>query len=280
VQSNHRGGDGGRGVAAQLHLRDDGIDSSQAPSDRLRNLYELRAELVYGEPPLAVDRGHNPKFARIWELLALQFPCERFLDAGCGNGIYLRELATLPRPPRTIVAVDISARSLEAAGQTARQSGIEPQFVRANLETLPFPDLSFDVVLATQVIEHLLDPPRGMRELARVLAPGGRLVISTDHDRALVSRVLNAPRRVIAHLPHLEGSNAKVKPPELRFSFGGFLELIEGAGLELVHAETFRFSLNHPLDLRSMQIALNRLDRALSPHQLGDLIAVVARKPH
>jgi 2-polyprenyl-3-methyl-5-hydroxy-6-metoxy-1,4-benzoquinol methylase len=277
MQSPYRGG--GRAAATQPHLRDDGIESQQAPSDRLRDLYELRAELVYGEPPLPVDRGHNPKFARIWELLALQLPCERFLDAGCGNGIYLRELGTLPQPPRSIIGVDISARCLEAASQTARQTGIEPQFLRANLETLPFPDASFDVVLATQVIEHLLDPPQGMREFARVLAPGGRLVISTDHDRALVSRVLNTPRRVIAHLPQLEGSSAKVKPPERRFSFGGFLELVEGAGLEVVHAETFRFSLNHPLDLRSMQIALNRLDRALSPHQLGDLIAVVARKP-
>jgi len=278
MQSPHRGTDGGRTGPTQPHLRDDGIEWPHAPSDRLRDLYELRAELVYGEPALPVDRGHNPKFARIWELLALQLPCESFLDAGCGNGIYLREFGTLPQLPRTIVAVDISAKSLEAAAQTARQTGIEPRLVQANLETLPFPDASFDVVLATQVIEHLLDPPRGMRELARVLAPGGRLVISTDHDRALVSRVLNAPRRLIAHLPHLESSNAQVNVPEVRFSFSGFVELIEGAGLEVVHAETFRFSLNHPLDLRSVQIALTRLDRALSPHQFGDLIAVVARK--
>lgn len=163
--------------------------SSEQPSDRLRALYELRAELVYGEPPRPVDRGRNPKFARVWDLLLSELPCERFLDAGCGNGIYLRELGTLPQPPRTVVGVDISARSLEAARQTIGVGGIDPALVQANLELLPFADGSFDVILSTQVIEHLLDPERGARELARVLAPGGTLVISTDHDRALVSRV-------------------------------------------------------------------------------------------
>jgi SAM-dependent methyltransferase len=251
----------------------------QTPSGRWRDLYELRAQLLFGDPPAPVDRCYNRKFERIWELLAAQLPCERFLDAGCGDGIYLRELGTLPRPPRTVVAVDISAKILEVAGRTARQAGIEPQLLRANLERLPFSDASFDVVLATQVIEHLLDPARGMREIARVLIPGGRLVISTDHDRALVSRVLNAPRDALVQLFRLEGRNVKIKVPELTFSFGGFLELVGGAGLEVVHAETFRFSLKRPLDLRPFRIALNHLDRVLSPHPFGDIIAVCARKP-
>jgi len=94
-----------------------------------------------------------------------------------------------------LVGTDISERILETARATAARSGAKPSSFAANLESLPFPDGSFSVVLCTQVIEHLLAPADGVRELARVLRPGGALVITTDSSRNLVSRTLNAPQR-------------------------------------------------------------------------------------
>src|SRR5215470_6152223 len=130
------------------------------PSDSLRDVYELRAELQYGGPRPLPDPSVDRKFERIREVLLSCLPVERFLDAGCGDGRYL---ATLTPVPKQVVAVDISGRILNVADATARAAGVEPELVRGNLESLPFADESFDLVLCTQVVEHLINPRQGLR---------------------------------------------------------------------------------------------------------------------
>ena len=89
----------------------------------------------------------------------------RILDAGCGNG----EWAALLTAPE-IVCVDQSAAAVEAA----RARGLEA--LRANIESLPFEDGSFDVVMCNWVLYHLDNLDQGLKEIARVLRPGGRFV--------------------------------------------------------------------------------------------------------
>jgi SAM-dependent methyltransferase len=95
----------------------------------------------------------------------------RFLDAGCGMG----ELAERVRQElgAEVVAVDISPRMVELT----RARGIDAS--EADVQALPFDDGSFDCVAAGWLLYHVPDLDRGVRELARVLRPGGRLVAAT-----------------------------------------------------------------------------------------------------
>jgi SAM-dependent methyltransferase len=248
-----------------------------APSDGLQEAYERRAELEYPNPAVIPDPTLNRKFERIVEELSDAFPCERFLDAGCGDGRYLAALAWLPQRPAQVVGTDIAQRILETARRAAQQAGIDAELVRANLEELPFPDESFDVVLCTQVLEHLLDPGTGLRELARVARTGATLVLSTDNRRALASKVLNAPRKAVVSALRLSGRRRQVEFPHASFGVQEFSNLVREAGLSPERVETFRFHLTG--GGRRVQRLLNRLDKALPAHRVGDIVLVIARKP-
>jgi SAM-dependent methyltransferase len=105
------------------------------------------------------------------ELLLL--PHVRALDAGCGRWGVLgrfRERVGLA------VGVDVDFPSL-------RENLILPLRAQAQLEALPFPAQTFDLVLCTWVIEHLLEPCPAFREIARVLKPGGCLLLLTPNAR-------------------------------------------------------------------------------------------------
>ena len=210
------------------------------PSDSLRDVYERRGELEYAVPPGPPDPVDR-KFARISAALASALPCESFLDAGCGDGRHLAALPSLGPVPSRVVGVDIAESILRTAAAATRAAGVEAELVRANLEALPFPDGDFDLVLCTQAIEHVLDPPRALGELHRVLRRGGTLVISTDNSNARVSQVLNAPRAAVVRLLGLAGRRRKVHFPHRSFERAEFEALVRGAGFEVVRMETFRF---------------------------------------
>jgi 2-polyprenyl-6-hydroxyphenyl methylase / 3-demethylubiquinone-9 3-methyltransferase len=95
------------------------------------------------------------------------------LDAGCGGGLVARELAAAGA---TVVGLD---RSLGSLGVACRAAGARFHPAQGRLERLPFADGVFDVVVAADVLEHVPDLPAAVAELARVLAPGGRLVFDT-----------------------------------------------------------------------------------------------------
>ena len=250
---------------------------TSSPSDRLREVYERRAELEYAEPPQPPDPALDRKFERVWQLVTEQLPCDAFLDAGCGDGRHLAALARSAHRPTRVVGTDISQRILETARAAA--APLDPELVQANLEHLPFEDEAFDLVLCTQVIEHLLDPAAGVRELARVLRPGRALVLTTDNRRAFVSKALNAPRAAAVRALRLHPRYKRVEFPHADFTLADVASLLRDAGLAVEHEETFRFTLAKPLGRPSVQRVLNRVDKALPAHGVGDIVAVVARRP-
>jgi SAM-dependent methyltransferase len=239
----------------------------------MRGIYEDRAAQQYAEPAPLPNPRLDRKFARICEIVRAELPCESFLDAGCGDGRYLRALEA--ELPDRIAGVDISERILETARVAIPQAALR----QGNLESLPFDDASFEVVLCTQVIEHVLDAAAGVAELARVLKPGGRLVISTDNEQNVVTRVLNAPRTGAVRILRLGGTRGRIESPATPYTRASFRTLLEGAGLVVSRLETFRFQLMWPFGGTPAQRFLNRVDAVLPAHGVGDIVVAVARKP-
>lgn len=105
----------------------------------------------------------------------------RLLDCGCGVGSITLDLAELVTPGKT-VGLDLDESQLALAREAAASRGLSnARFEVGSVYELPFADASFDVALAHTVLFHLSDPLRAMRELRRVLAPGGIVAISDDH---------------------------------------------------------------------------------------------------
>jgi SAM-dependent methyltransferase len=243
------------------------------PSDQMRDLYEARAAQQYAEASPLPDPRLDRKFARMCAVLRKQLPCEAFLDAGCGDGRYLAALDG--DLPERIAGVDIAERILE----TARARVPRAELRQANLESLPFENGAFDLVLSSQVIEHVVDAPAAAGELARVLRPGGRLVISTDNADNRVTRMLNAPRNAVVGLLGLRGRRGRIESPATPYTRSSFGALLDRAGLQVEWVETFRFHLMWPLDRAPLTRALNALDERLGDRGLGDILLAMARKP-
>ncbi|TXS16185.1 methyltransferase domain-containing protein [Streptomyces sp. ms191] len=103
------------------------------------------------------------------------------LDVGCGPGTITADLAALVAPGR-VTAVDAAPDVLEKARQVADERGLRNvEFAVADVHALDFPDDSFDVVHAHQVLQHVGDPVRALREMRRVCRPGG-VVAARDSD--------------------------------------------------------------------------------------------------
>lgn len=119
--------------------------------------------------------------AVIWALLRRAGAGEhlRVLDAGCGTGRNLVEFGALG----TAQGVDASPDALEFC----RRRGLQ-DVTAGQIEALPFAEDSFDLILATDVLEHLQDDCSALRELRRVAAPGGRLLATVPAYNWLWSR--------------------------------------------------------------------------------------------
>ena len=105
--------------------------------------------------------------------------CKRILDAGCGNGRYCKYLLRRADHDASIHASDLSQRMLKRA---ERKLGKRIHYVAADLTCLPYADQFFDAVVCGWVLEHLPDPRPGLNELARIMRPGGKLLLMTTED--------------------------------------------------------------------------------------------------
>lgn len=99
---------------------------------------------------------------------------KRLLDVGTGDGHYA--IAAAMRGVE-VTALDSALPMLKATRQRAKENGLTLELVQGNAEALPFEDGSFDMVLAVTVLCLIPDATHAVREMARVLAPGGRLIL-------------------------------------------------------------------------------------------------------
>ncbi len=100
------------------------------------------------------------------------------VDAGCGPG-YLASAMSKDFPGMRIIGLDISRLMMEAAARniSAHPTCHRIAFCRGDVQRLPFRDSSVDFIISTGSLHHWGDAPRALREMYRVLRPGGRLLI-------------------------------------------------------------------------------------------------------
>ena len=122
-------------------------------------------------------------------------PGTRWLDVGCGPAFHSMRLA---RRGYVVDAVDFSERILEVAGANVAASGLEGaiRLGREDLTELSLADHSQEHVLAWGVLMHIPDVERAVAELARVLAPGGTLVVSEANANGLDARMAGLVHRL------------------------------------------------------------------------------------
>jgi demethylmenaquinone methyltransferase/2-methoxy-6-polyprenyl-1,4-benzoquinol methylase len=150
------------------------------------------------------------------EALALAGERPRVLDCGVGTGALSIALARVLPTSFRLDAIDISPRMLERARSSLRHADLDVTFRQGDVRALPYGDGAFDLAMTAHVLEHLVDPSVALRDMVRVLKPGGLLI-------ACLTR-----RSVLGMIVHLKWRTHRVTPVQAK------RWLLE-SGLENVH---------------------------------------------
>jgi demethylmenaquinone methyltransferase/2-methoxy-6-polyprenyl-1,4-benzoquinol methylase len=137
--------------------------------DAVRTMFD-RIAPVYDPMNRLMTAGLDVRWRRLAAAVVVR-PGDRVLDAACGTGDFA--LADLVAGAREVVGIDFAPRMLERA----RRKSTEIDWIQADVLALPFPDESFDVATVGFGVRNLAELERGLRELRRVLRPGGRIAV-------------------------------------------------------------------------------------------------------
>lgn len=173
-----------------------------APSaqDQFDEATSRQLEAVYLTPDVIEQRE------KIMALFSVR-PGEKALDIGCGPGLTTLALAEATGSTGQVTGVDIAEPMLAIARKRCAHFS-HVSFTTADVTSLPYDDASFTIALATQVYEYVEQVDQALVELARVVQPGGRvLIVDTDWESAVwASNDDVRMRRVIdtwnTHIPH------------------------------------------------------------------------------
>jgi SAM-dependent methyltransferase len=186
-------------------------DSWNDPAYLRGTQYKTDANLTARQSIYAYQRPRVDFAARVFDL-ASPAPSDTIADVGCGNGMYLAELARRGLPGR-VLGVDMSLGMLAAARQRLTTAGdlagpgsvagpggvagpVRVALACADATALPLRDGAADLTLAAHMLYHVPEPADALRELRRVTRPGGRVVIvlnGASHLRQLRAAIAAAP---------------------------------------------------------------------------------------
>ncbi|MGO9221055.1 MAG: class I SAM-dependent methyltransferase [Streptosporangiaceae bacterium] len=138
-------------------------------------------------------RLHHEISDRTMQLALAQVPApHRVLDVGSGTGYLLRQLAARAPDAVELVGVDAAAEMVRVAEESTPDPRV--RFLAGTAEHLPGPDGAFDLVVTTTSFDHWADQEAGLRECARVMAPGGRLVLADQFSPLYLPTLIGSRR--------------------------------------------------------------------------------------
>jgi ubiquinone/menaquinone biosynthesis C-methylase UbiE len=144
----------------------------------------------YGWDLAATDyeRLWQAQFAEVQTMLLAQAriaPGDAVLDLACGTGLVTMRAAGAVGPEGSVLGVDLSGKMIEVATGRAEELGLgNVRFERMDGEALALPDASFDVALCALGLMYMPAPELALRELSRVLRPGGRMALAVWGERS------------------------------------------------------------------------------------------------
>lgn len=189
--------------------------------DRLKKYYESSAGYLerLGKNDL---REYSDYLAACSEGLR---PGAEALECGCGLG---NSSALLARRGFSVTGTDFSAQFI-AEARRRHPEGPALRFLTADATALPFPDAAFDLVCSALLLEHVPDVEASLREMARVLRPGGRLVVSMPSFLDPFQQLADFLRPPRLPRPWEAGSRPAALFNFLRY---GWIKLAKAAGLD------------------------------------------------
>ncbi len=165
--------------------------ATRARYNRIAPLYDFMETLA--------ERRYRNWRQRVWSLVR----GPKVLEVGVGTG---KNMPYYP-PEVQVTGVDLSEKMLLRARRRAERMGLPVALLQMDAQALDFPDDTFDSAVATFVFCSVPDPVQGLREMARVVRPGGRIVL-LEHVRAehpILGRLMDLLDPLVARLmgPHI-----------------------------------------------------------------------------
>lgn len=190
-----------------------------------------RLSRVYDRMEGMAEQRYAPWRTALWSLVRGL----RVLEVGVGTGM------NMPFYPSgmKITAIDLTPGMLERARRRARELKINPDLRIGDVQALEFPDASFDTAIATFVFCSVPDPDLGLRELKRVVRPGGQVLL-LDHVRSKNEMVGLFMDMLNPLVVRMMGANINRRTVENVQKSGLVLEKVENLGMggifKLIHA--------------------------------------------
>ncbi|MEE8373614.1 MAG: class I SAM-dependent methyltransferase [Dehalococcoidia bacterium] len=230
------------------------------------------------------DLAPEPRFREIVRITRkLNRTFYRLLDIGCGDGTFTVMLGEAAKA-QELFGMDIAAEAVASA----RTRGIQAIQLDVDEDRFPYDDTHFDIVYSGEVIEHLFNPDRLLREIHRVLKPDGVGLISTPNLAGWPSRLallLGYQPFPMAVSPEHESAGKLIARGNegqwghIRvFTTRAFRELLDIHGFRVRHLIGCRVSVTSPLpsSLRTLLVAADRLASKV-PSLASRVIAVIEK---
>jgi demethylmenaquinone methyltransferase/2-methoxy-6-polyprenyl-1,4-benzoquinol methylase/phosphoethanolamine N-methyltransferase len=167
--------------------------------------------------------GREKAFRQVTIKLARVMPGDKVLEVGCGTGTLTLAAKARVGSSGEVVGIDIAPEMVAAASRKTARKGIDISFRAGSIESIPFPDNRFDVVICSFMIFHMPDDVRGrgFKEVYRILKPGGHLFIV---DFSLPDKTWQR-HFVQMHLGHMMQHDVRELAPVLKDNFFTEIEM-------------------------------------------------------